>query len=85
MKVSSAASSFGFEIARLGAKREVVLTKTDLICSEQMIPDTASSHGCNWKESFGFEIPKEWRTGYYNATLSVKTRKGKFLQAKRSL
>ncbi|MEY4614502.1 MAG: N,N-dimethylformamidase beta subunit [Planctomycetota bacterium] len=79
LKVSSAAASFGVEIARVGARREVVLVKNDLACSEQKIPDNASSHGCDWKESFGFEIPGDWRTGYYNATLSVKNKDGKVI------
>jgi len=81
LKVSSAFKIFHLEIARLGAKREVVFNKTDIPCNQQPIPDNASSDGCNWAETFSFKIPKDWRSGYYNVTLTVKTLEGKTLSS----
>src|SRR5204863_6116166 len=44
--VSTTAAKYGVEIARVRAKREVVLTKKDIEGKEHRTPDECSSHGC---------------------------------------
>jgi len=83
LHVSTSAPTYAIEIARLGAKREVVLTKTALTGIEQAVPENASSHGCGWLVSHRFAIPKEWKSGYYQIVLSVEDRGGTFVQRNR--
>jgi hypothetical protein len=81
--VSTSAAKYSLEIARVGTKREVVLTKTDLPGGEHSVPENASSHGCGWPVSFRFTIPAEWKSGYYSVTLSAEDRGGAFVQRNR--
>lgn len=60
------------EIARIGAKNEVVFQKQHLDCKLQSIPDNASSHGCNWPVTLEHKIPANWKTGYYSVTLKAE-------------
>ncbi len=80
LHVSTSAAKYSMEVARLGAKREVVLTKTGLDGHEHPVPENASSHGCAWPESTRFTIPPDWRSGYYSISLSVEDRGGAFVQ-----
>lgn len=72
LHVSTSAPKFSLEIARLGAKREVVLAKSDLDGALHKVPDDASSHGCRWPNAFEFQLPLAWKSGYYQVTLRVK-------------
>lgn len=76
LHVSCSAPTYAVEVARLGAKREIVLQKGDLSGKEQPIPADASSHGCRWPASFSFVIPADWRSGYYTARLQAKGKDG---------
>ena len=78
--VSTSASDYSVEIARLGATREVVWTKSELSGSEYLVPEDASSHGCKWPLSFNLPVPEHWRSGYYTVTLRVNDEGGKFTQ-----
>jgi hypothetical protein len=80
LHVSTSAPKYSLEVARLGAKREVVLTKPGLDGGEQPVPENASSHGCGWPESTSFSIPADWKTGYYTISLAVEDRGGAFVQ-----
>src|SRR6476660_3763554 len=57
LHVSTPAPKYALEIARVGAKRAVVLTKKDLEGGEYAVPENFSSHGCGWPASFKFKIP----------------------------
>ncbi|MBI2924989.1 MAG: hypothetical protein HYY24_04695 [Verrucomicrobia bacterium] len=72
LHVSTSASSFSLEIARLGARREVVLTTNGLRAAEQPIPENASSHGCGWPASWRCAVPAEWISGYYEVLLRAE-------------
>ena len=78
--VSSTAPKYAVEIARVGAKREVLLAKKDIEGKEHPVPENCSSHGCGWPASFKFKIPAEWKSGYYTIALSAEDRGGQFVQ-----
>jgi hypothetical protein len=80
LHVSTSASQYSLEVARLGAKREVTLAKMGIVGHEHNVPENASSHGCNWPESMRFTIPADWRSGYYSVVVSVEDRGGAFVQ-----
>src|SRR5436190_4921576 len=63
--VSTTAAKYNIEISRVGAKREVVLTKKDVEGREHSVPENCSSHGCNWPAAVKFKIPADWKSGYY--------------------
>jgi hypothetical protein len=77
--VATTAPRYAMEIARLGAKTEVVLTKSDIPGSAHPIPENASSHGCRWPVSYRLTVPAQWRSGYYNVRLRAVDRGGKFV------
>src|SRR5262245_40488025 len=58
---------YDVEIARVGAERVVVQTKTGLRGQDHPIPANASSHGCGWPVAFTVTVPPEWNSGYYTA------------------
>src|SRR4029079_3438069 len=60
--VSTTAPKYAVEVARLGAKREVVLTKKDIEGKEHRTPDECSSRGCGWPVSFKFKVPQDWKS-----------------------
>jgi hypothetical protein len=80
LHVSTSAAKYSLEVARLGAKREVVLSKTGLDGRELPIPNNASSHGCQWPEAMRFTVPADWKSGYYSISLSVEDGGGAFIQ-----
>jgi N,N-dimethylformamidase beta subunit-like protein len=77
---STTAAKYSIEIARLGAKRDVVLTKKDIEGKEHRTSDECSSHGCGWPASYKFKIPADWKSGYYSVALSAEDRGGQFVQ-----
>lgn len=77
--VSTTASKFELRIERLGAETTQVWEKKDIPGAAHPIPERASSKGCNWPVSFEFEIPADWKTGYYNVRLIAADSGGKFV------
>src|SRR5258707_1066583 len=67
--VSTTASRYALEIARLGDKTDTVFSRTDVPGSAHPTAENASTHGCDWPSSFELRVPKEWRSGYYNVRL----------------
>lgn len=80
LHVSTSASKFAVEITRLGARPEVVFSKSDVPGTESPIPENASSHGCRWPASLKLPVADTWRSGYYHVTLKVEDTGGKFFQ-----
>lgn len=66
LHTSTAAEKFDIEIARIGAKREVVWTDKGVAGKKHPVPKDASSHGCRWPASLEVEVPAEWKSGYYS-------------------
>ncbi len=83
LHVSSSQRRFSVEIARLGAKREVVWNGTSDAGAEHPIPEDASSNGCHWPVALRVPIPTPWRSGYYHVTLRVEDRGGKYVRRNR--
>ncbi len=78
--LSTTAAKVSMTIERVGVSNEAVWEKKDIAGAEHPVPANASSHGCNWPESFRLKIPADWRTGYYHATLRVEDGGGEFVQ-----
>ena len=57
LHVSTSQRRFSVEIARLGAKREVVWNGTSDAGAEHPIPEDASSNGCRWPVALRVPIP----------------------------
>ena len=72
LHVSTTASEFSIEIAREGERRQVVLKQERIPGKEHAVPEDASSHGCRWPSAFGFQIPEEWPSGYYQVLLRAE-------------
>lgn len=62
-------TSFAVEVARVGATREIVWRRNDVPGRWQDVPEGASARGCDWAESFHYEIPQGQRSGYYEVVL----------------
>lgn len=76
--VSSSAGTFSVEIVRIGATNETVWRRGDVPGGIQAIPDDASSQGCRWTETLRVPVPREWRSGYYQARFRVEDRGGSY-------
>jgi hypothetical protein len=76
LHVSCRAGKYRYEVARLGAKTEVV-ARGEAETKEHPIPANASSHGCGWPASHALTIPRAWKSGYYSVRLSAKQDDGK--------
>lgn len=83
LHVSTSQRRFSIEIARLGAKREVVWNGTSDAGAEHPIPEDASSNGCRWPVALRVPIPATWRSGYYHVTLRAEDRGGKYVRRNR--
>lgn len=77
--VSTTATKYTMEVARVGAEAKVVLTQSDLPGVSYPIPEDASSHGCRWPVSHRLTVPAEWKSGYYNVQLRATDNGGKFV------
>ena len=73
---STSAARYSIEIARVGARREVVWTKSGIRGALHPTPPEAYARGCDWPDGFAFRIPRQWRSGYYAVTLRAEGRKG---------
>ena len=81
--ISTSASQYALEIARLGAEREVVWSEKGLPGAAYPIPENASSHGCGWPIAFKLRVPETWRSGYYVATMRVEDHGGRYTHRNR--
>jgi hypothetical protein len=80
LHVSTSAPAFAVEIARIGAKREVVLAKEGVAGSEAPIPEQASASGCGWPVALRLPVPAEWKSGYYEVVFRVADGGGRYVQ-----
>lgn len=69
--ISANVAHFNMEIARVGAERKVVWSKTNIPGKKQAIPSDASANGCGWSESFRITVPAEWTSGYYSGRMTA--------------
>ena len=67
----SSAAPYSVEVARVGAKREVVWRSDDLPAAAHPVPADASANGCRWPAAVSLRVPHDWRSGYYVARLTA--------------
>src|SRR5919107_5279991 len=58
------------EVARVGARREVVL-RAAVPADEHATPKDASSKGCGWPVAHTVDVDPSWRSGYYEVLLEI--------------
>ena len=58
------------EVARVGARREVVW-HDQVPAGDHPTPRDAHSHGCDWPAAVAVTAQPEWRSGYYEVLLQV--------------
>src|SRR5690348_13092011 len=68
LHTSSAAAAFDVEVARLGAKRDVVSSQKGVQGTAQPAPRAPASHGCRWPAATSLTVDPGWRSGYYQVT-----------------
>ena len=59
------------EVARLGARREVVFTAGSVAADEQATPQDASAKGCGWPAALTIDVEPGWRSGFYEVVLEI--------------
>jgi hypothetical protein len=77
---STSASRYSIEVARIGARREVVWTRSGIRGALHPTPAEAFARGCGWPDSLAFRVPGEWRSGYYAVTLRAEGARGEPLE-----
>lgn len=70
--LSTPAENVSMVIERVGATNEKVWDKADIPGGAHPIPARASSDGCKWPVSYRLKVPADWKSGYYQVTMSVK-------------
>jgi hypothetical protein len=76
--VSTNASRYALEFARLGASREPVWSEDNLPGNEYPVPDDASARGCNWPVALTLKVSPTWKSGYYAARVRLAGKDGKY-------
>ncbi len=74
--VSTSALRYAIEIARVGARREVVWRQDGFPGALHPAPPDAFARGCGWPPGPTLRIPPDWRSGYYAVTLRADDRDG---------
>ena len=81
LHVSTTAPKYSVKIARVGAQRNGVWTKSGVAGTIQETPNNASTHGCRWPASIRLHVPDDWKSGYYSVTLKAIDGNGNPIQA----
>ena len=79
LHISTSAPDFAYSIKRLGQQPVTVKETKGVPGQAYPIPETAATHGCGWPVGHEFTIPDDWASGYYEMTLSVADRGGKYV------
>src|SRR3954468_12786137 len=59
------------EVARVGARREVVFHADAVAAEEHETPTDASSKGCGWPVALTLAVEDTWRSGYYEVVMEI--------------
>ena len=68
---SSAGRPVRVEVARVGARREVVFSSDGVAADEHETPENASSNGCGWPVALTLDVDPTWRSGYYEVVMEI--------------
>jgi hypothetical protein len=83
LHVSTPAKTFAVEVAREGAERKVVWSRSDVPGAEHPVPDDASARGCRWPVALRVPVAESWPSGYYSVRLRVADNGGEFTRRNR--
>jgi hypothetical protein len=72
LHVSCSTVAFDVEVHRWGADRVPVWQRIGVIAQPVTTPDDADAHGCGWPAAIELPIPAEWRSGFYDVTLTAR-------------
>jgi hypothetical protein len=72
LHVSTSAPRFGIEVARVGARRQAVLSRDGIVGAAHPVPADASTHGCRWPAGIVFPVSETWPSGYYQIILRAE-------------
>lgn len=81
--LSSSEEYITLSIYRLGLEEEMVWTNDSIKTGNYPVPESASTHGCQWPVALELEIPESWKTGYYEVRFKITDRGEKFIQRNR--
>src|ERR1044072_1445781 len=59
------------EIARVGARREIVFQSDAVAADEHATPKDAASKGCGWPVALTLDVDPAWRSGYYEIVMEI--------------
>ncbi len=59
------------EVARVGARREVVFSSDAVATDEHETPKDAASKGCGWPVALTLDVDPTWRSGYYEVVMEI--------------
>jgi hypothetical protein len=59
------------EVARIGARRDVVFRSDAVAADEHDTPTDAAANGCRWPAALSLEVEPTWRSGYYEVVLEI--------------
>ena len=59
------------EVARVGARREVVFSSDAVAAGEHETPKDAASKGCGWPVALTLDVDPAWRSGYYEVVMEI--------------
>lgn len=65
-------------IERVGQDRVKMYEQTGIKVADSPVPVRAASHGCGWQVAHRLTIPADWKSGYYEVTLTAKDKGGTF-------
>ena len=68
---SAAGRPVRVEVARVGARREVVFRRDAVAADEHDTPTNASSEGCAWPVALTLDVDPAWRSGYYEVLMEI--------------
>ncbi len=59
------------EVARVGARRDVVFRSDAVAADEHETPKDAASKGCGWPVALTLDVDPAWRSGYYEVVMEI--------------
>src|SRR4051812_22359169 len=59
------------EVARVGVRRDVVLSSAAVAADEHETPRDAAANGCGWPVALTIDVDPAWRSGYYEVVMEI--------------
>ncbi|MGD0854138.1 MAG: N,N-dimethylformamidase beta subunit family domain-containing protein, partial [Acidimicrobiales bacterium] len=69
---STGARPVRVEIARVGARREIVFSAATVVTGDHETPSSASSNGCQWPVALTVGVDSSWRSGYFEVVMEIE-------------